>query len=219
MVEQLDKLCILDLTDNQIRDEGLPMSLARLTQLKAIGLKKNCLTRVPRMLGYMQSLQEIYLEENADLEVGCTAQSPGCRNSTTSQGYAVAGPCASMPLWADTVQMQSVMAAAVVTVCGMAMDSAAYGSFVSVLTLPWAGQDLPSLGLQTIIDWKAAAVAELQVVSLAQVTSPLDFLLDLPNLRSLMMGKLSGAADRSMYYMLDFQKKLLRQWQLRRKAS
>ena len=69
VVEQLDKLCILDLTDNQIRDEGLPMSLARLTQLKAIGLKKNCLTRVPRMLGYMQSLQEIYLEENAELEV------------------------------------------------------------------------------------------------------------------------------------------------------
>ena len=59
VVEQLEKLCILDLTDNQIRDEGLPMSLARLTQLKAIGL----------MLGYMQSLQEIYLEENADLEV------------------------------------------------------------------------------------------------------------------------------------------------------
>ena len=78
MVEQLDRLCILDLTDNQIRDEGLPMSLARLTQLKAIGLKKNCLTQVPRMLGYMQSLQEIYLEENAELEVCLPGHSPVC---------------------------------------------------------------------------------------------------------------------------------------------
>jgi len=69
VVERLASLCILDLTNNQIRDDGLPMSLSRLPHLKAIGLKKNCLTRVPRMLGYVNSLQEIYLEENADLEV------------------------------------------------------------------------------------------------------------------------------------------------------
>lgn len=69
VVERLASLCILDLTNNQIRDDGLPMSLSRLPYLKAIGLKKNCLTRVPRVLGYVRSLQEIYLEENADLQV------------------------------------------------------------------------------------------------------------------------------------------------------
>ena len=37
--------------------------------LKSIGLKRNCLTSVPRMLGQMHSLQEIYLEDNNDLEV------------------------------------------------------------------------------------------------------------------------------------------------------
>ena len=68
-MERLASLCILDLTNNQIRDGGLPMSLSRLPYLKAIGLKKNCLTRVPRVLGYVRSLQEIYLEENADLQV------------------------------------------------------------------------------------------------------------------------------------------------------
>ena len=69
MVERLASLCILDATDNKIRDDGLPMSLSRLPHLRAIGLKKNCLTTVPRMLGYVNSLQEIFLEENANLEV------------------------------------------------------------------------------------------------------------------------------------------------------
>lgn len=69
VVERLASLCILDLTNNKIRDDGLPMSLSRLPHLKAIGLKKNRLTRVPRMLGYVRSLQEIYLEDNAKLEV------------------------------------------------------------------------------------------------------------------------------------------------------
>ena len=73
-------------------------------------------------------------------------------------------------------------------------------------------QDLPFPCLHIISDWQAAAMAELQMVLLTQVTESLDFLLDLPNLRSLMMGKLAGAADRSMYYMLDLQKKLLRRW-------
>lgn len=68
-VEKLQSLRILDLTNNRITDSGLPMSLTRLPHLRAIGLKKNCLTTVPRVLGYMRSLQEIYLEDNADLEV------------------------------------------------------------------------------------------------------------------------------------------------------
>ena len=69
MVEKLASLCILDLTNNQIQDDGLPLSLSRLPHLRAIGLKENCLTRVPRVLGYVNSLQEIYLEENTKLEV------------------------------------------------------------------------------------------------------------------------------------------------------
>ena len=73
LVERLASLCILDATDNEIRDDGLPMSLSRLPHLRAIGLKKNCLTTVPRMLGYVNSLQEIFLEENANLEV-CLGQ-------------------------------------------------------------------------------------------------------------------------------------------------
>ncbi|BDA46295.1 probable leucine-rich repeat-containing protein 1 at C-terminar half [Coccomyxa sp. Obi] len=68
-VEKLSSLRILDLTNNRIGNEGLPMSLARLPHLRAIGLKKNALTTVPRVLGYMRSLQEIYLEDNADLQV------------------------------------------------------------------------------------------------------------------------------------------------------
>ena len=110
------------------------------------------------------------------------------------------------------MQMHSVTAASVVTVWGMALSSTEFRSFASVLAHPQADQDLPSLGLRIISDRQAAAMAELQIGPLTQVTASLDFLLDLPNLRSLMMGKLSGAADRSMYYMLDFQKKLLRRW-------
>jgi hypothetical protein len=68
-VERLQSLRILDLTNNRIANGGLPMTLTRLPHLKAIGLKKNCLTAVPRVLGYMCSLQEIYLEDNTDLEV------------------------------------------------------------------------------------------------------------------------------------------------------
>ena len=46
-----------------------------------------------------------------------------------------------------------------------------------------------------------------------QVTAPLDFLLDLPNLRSLMMGKLLGTwSPRSMAYINDFTKKQLRRF-------
>ena len=67
-VEKLLSLRILDLTNNRITDDGLPMCLSRLPHLRAIGLKKNALTTVPRVLGYIQSLQEIYLEDNADLE-------------------------------------------------------------------------------------------------------------------------------------------------------
>ena len=52
----------------RITNAGLPGGLARLPYLKSIGLKRNCLTSVPRMLGQMQSLQEIYLEDNNDLE-------------------------------------------------------------------------------------------------------------------------------------------------------
>ena len=69
VVEKLASLCILDLTNNEIQDDGLPLSLSRLPHLRAIGLKENCLTRVPRVLGYVNSLQEIYLEENVELEV------------------------------------------------------------------------------------------------------------------------------------------------------
>ena len=53
----------------RITNAGLPSGLARLPYLKSIGLKRNCLTSVPMMLGQMQSLQEIYLEDNNDLEV------------------------------------------------------------------------------------------------------------------------------------------------------
>ncbi|KAK9906656.1 hypothetical protein WJX75_005626 [Coccomyxa subellipsoidea] len=68
-VEKLLSLRILDLTNNCITDDGLPMCLSRLPHLRAIGLKKNALTTVPRVLGYMHSLQEIYLEDNLDLEI------------------------------------------------------------------------------------------------------------------------------------------------------
>ncbi len=44
-----------------------------------------------------------------------------------------------------------------------------------------------------------------------QVTAPLDFLLELPNLRVLMMGKLEGTwSPQSMAYINDFTKKQLR---------
>lgn len=56
----------------RITNAGLPSGLARLPYLKSIGLKRNCLTSVPRMLGHMHSLQEIYLEDNNELEV-CSA--------------------------------------------------------------------------------------------------------------------------------------------------
>ena len=68
VVERLSALRILDLTNNRLTNAGLPGSLARLPHLKAIGLKKNCLTAVPRVLGAMRSLQEIYLEDNTELE-------------------------------------------------------------------------------------------------------------------------------------------------------
>ncbi|KAL3136894.1 hypothetical protein ABBQ32_006503 [Trebouxia sp. C0010 RCD-2024] len=69
LVERLSALRILDLTNNRITNAGLPSGLARLPYLKSIGLKRNCLTSVPRMLGQMHSLQEIYLEDNNELEV------------------------------------------------------------------------------------------------------------------------------------------------------
>lgn len=53
----------------RLTDDGIPSSLTRLHRLKAIGLKRNALTRVPQVLGGMQSLQEIYLENNPTLEV------------------------------------------------------------------------------------------------------------------------------------------------------
>lgn len=65
----------------RITNAGLPSGLARLPYLKSIGLKRNCLTSVPRMLGQMQSLQEIYLEDNNDLEVWlhtCASVWPAC---------------------------------------------------------------------------------------------------------------------------------------------
>ena len=62
----------------RLTNEGLPSTLTQLKYLKAIGLKRNCLTSVPRMLGAMTSLQEIYLEDNAKLQV-----SPG--GSQTSE--------------------------------------------------------------------------------------------------------------------------------------
>ena len=57
----------------RITNEGLPSSLGRLPHLKAIGLKKNRLTSVPRLLGSLRSLQEIYLEDNDELEVFTSA--------------------------------------------------------------------------------------------------------------------------------------------------
>jgi Leucine-rich repeat (LRR) protein len=69
VVERLAGLRILDLTNNRITNAGLPMGLARLPHLKAVGLKRNALAHVPRVLGYARSLQEIYLEDNADLQV------------------------------------------------------------------------------------------------------------------------------------------------------
>ena len=49
-----------------------------------------------------------------------------------------------------------------------------------------------------------------QVLAL-QVTAPLDFLLELPNLRILMMGKLEGTwSPQSMAYINDFTKKQMR---------
>ena len=46
-----------------------------------------------------------------------------------------------------------------------------------------------------------------------QVTAPLDFLLELPNLRTLMIGKLAGTwSPQSMAYINDFTKKQLRRF-------
>jgi Leucine-rich repeat (LRR) protein len=53
----------------RLTDAGIPDSLTKLSQLKAIGLKGNNLRLVPRVLGAMRSLQEIYLENNPYLEV------------------------------------------------------------------------------------------------------------------------------------------------------
>lgn len=60
-----------------LTNAGIPSSLTQLSHLKAIGLKKNNLSRVPPVLGSMHSLQEIYLENNPTLEVSTDAQ-PGC---------------------------------------------------------------------------------------------------------------------------------------------
>lgn len=60
----------------RLTNEGLPPTLTQLKYLKAIGLKRNCLTSVPRMLGAMTSLQEIYLEDNAKLQVTLLAARP-----------------------------------------------------------------------------------------------------------------------------------------------
>jgi hypothetical protein len=68
-VEGLVGLRILDVTNNRVTDAGVPMGLARLPHLKAVGLKKNALTVVPAALAACGSLQEIYLEDNADLEI------------------------------------------------------------------------------------------------------------------------------------------------------
>ena len=63
----------------RLTNEGLPPTLTQLKYLKAIGLKRNCLTSVPRMLGAMTSLQEIYLEDNAKLQVSLlTARPAAC---------------------------------------------------------------------------------------------------------------------------------------------
>jgi hypothetical protein len=67
VVESLSCLRILDLTNNRL--SSLPPGLARLSYMKAIGLKQNCLRAVPKVLGQMRSLQEIYLEDNSDLEI------------------------------------------------------------------------------------------------------------------------------------------------------
>lgn len=69
----------------RITNAGLPSGLARLPYLKSIGLKRNCLTSVPRMLGKMHSLQEIYLEDNNDLEVSvCPCNLPQSMIRVTS---------------------------------------------------------------------------------------------------------------------------------------
>jgi hypothetical protein len=94
-VEKLLSLRILDLTNNCITDDGLPMCLSRLPHLRAIGLKKNALTTVPRVLGYMHSLQEIYLEDNLDLEARppFPVQHAGCRLREASHSICDAGTC------------------------------------------------------------------------------------------------------------------------------
>ena len=69
VVERLPGLRILDLTNNRLAEGGLPPGLGRLPALRALGLKKNCLTSVPRLVGALTSLQELYIEDNADLEV------------------------------------------------------------------------------------------------------------------------------------------------------
>ena len=52
-----------------LTNSGIPVTLPELGNLRAIGLKRNNLTAVPLVLGSMQSLQEIYLENNSSLEV------------------------------------------------------------------------------------------------------------------------------------------------------
>ena len=70
VLRSMPGLRILDLTDNRLRERCLPLDLgARLPLLRAIGLKRNALAAVPRALGGAAALEEIYLEDNADLEV------------------------------------------------------------------------------------------------------------------------------------------------------
>lgn len=60
----------------RLTNTGLPDGLSSLSQLKAIGLKRNKLTEVPRVLGSLTALQEIYLEDNVNLEVLRPAPAP-----------------------------------------------------------------------------------------------------------------------------------------------
>lgn len=67
--------------------------------------------------------------------------------------------------------------------------------------------------LRTIVWMKPPTCRGSGHVSLLQVKEPLDFLLDLPNLRSLMMGKLYDTwSPQSMFYMMDFAAKLVRRF-------
>ena len=70
VLRSMPGLRILDLTNNALGEGALPPDLgARLPLLRALGLKRNALAAVPRALGSATALEEIYLEDNADLEV------------------------------------------------------------------------------------------------------------------------------------------------------